>query len=419
MKKLGLKNLEELHTITLYAFAFSLPLYQKLATILLVLLVITSLFRLNNKIVADDLWPYWIPIMLYVFIGVSLFSAEAIELKYMENRASFVALPLIFLTLKITKDIFEGVIKFFIIGCVVAVSACYANAIYNSFNWVDEALVFQPVVSGNFSFFYAVVRDGNYFFSDFFSMFHDTIYFSIYLNTAIAAILSFQLHKKNKWYILAIFLYSLTIFQLSSKIGIITCFIIFAVYLFLRLKTVTQRVLAPLFIVLIGILFLQQNPRGKAMIEKFKTEGLSIDANERFGYTLRLMSWDASLELIKNKPLTGVGVADAQRALNKKYKEKEYTTPLKQNLNSHNSFIQIFLECGIIGFILLSMMLYYLYKGLSKLKARTQRFNTLFILVILMVFLFESVLNRFSGIAFFMFFYCLLINLKKHVEIRG
>lgn len=414
MEKIGSNGLQRFQKVILYAFIFSLPLFQKLATILLVLLAVISLFNLTKKI-QIDYRPYLIPAVLYVLISVSLFYSENFELKHLENRASFLALPLVFLSMKIDAQMFEKIIKYFVFGCLAAVISCYANALCNAISWIDEALVFRPVVSGDFSFFEAVVRDGNYFFSGFFSMFHDTIYFALFLNTAIVGILTFQLCKKNNWYILILLLFILTIFQLSSKIGIITCFLIFAIYLIFRTKTIIQRVLIPFTILLIGVLFFQLNPRGKSMINKFKTEGLTIEAEQRFGYTLRLMSWNASKEIIKKNPIVGVGVGDAQKVLNETYAEKGYTTPLRQNLNAHNAFIQIFLECGVFGFLLVTGMLFYLFSIRVKEERQLSEFKILFVLIVLLAFLFESVLNRFSGIVFFMFFYGLLINRYQYV----
>ncbi len=414
MKKIDSNGLYKIQKVVLYAFTFSLPLFQKLATLFLVLLTAISLLTLT-KSKSFDYKPYLIPAALYVLMGISLLYSDSFELKYLENRASLIALPLVFLSLRIEGDIFKKCIKAFVFGCLVAIAACYANAIYNSLIWVNGKLIFEPVVHGDFSFFEAVVRDGNYFFSGFFSIFHDTIYFAIFLNTAIAGMLSFQLWKKKVWDVLALLLCTLVIFQLSSKVGIISCFLVFAIHLIYRAKTRVRRILIPVAVIFFGILFFQQNPRGKSMINKFKTEGLTIEANQRFGYTLRLMSWETSLELIRENPIFGVGVADAQNLLNDKYEKKGYNTPMQQELNSHNTFFQIYLECGILGFLSILMLLYYLIRTLSKKKNDALQFNGLFILIVLLAFPFESVLNRFSGIAFFMFFYGLLINHNQHV----
>ena len=287
---------------------------------------------------------YIAPILLYLLIGISIFYSEDLEFKYLENRASLFVFPLIFITLKLNDITFKKVLNYFILGCGVAVFIYYCYAFYNSLNIIDERIVFQPVVNNEFSFFYSVVRDGNYFFSSFFSIFHDTIYFSLYMNTAVLAILTGDFLKKSIWYYVALFVFILCIFQLSSKVGIVICFLILGLYLYGKLKSNIHRIAAPLLIMLFGILFFAQNPRGKVMINKFKTEGLSINPNERFGYPLRLMSWDAAFDIIKEKPILGVGVKNAQKVLNQRYKQKGYETPYKQELNVHNAFMQIFLE---------------------------------------------------------------------------
>ena len=414
MEKQKPNGLQKLHTIILYAFVYVMPLYQKLATLLLVLLVLLSLFKLSKRIDYGD-QPYLAPVLLYILVGVSLSYSDVLQFKYLENRASLIAFPLIFLALKINGPIFQRTLKYFVLGCFTAVIVCYLNAFYNSFSWVDQKLVFHPVVNGDFNFFYAVVRDGNYFFSSFFSIFHDTIYFSIFVNTSIAIILSFSLWKKNKGYIFLLFVFTLVIFQLSSKIGIITCFLLFTTYFFEKAKTWRKKIIIPTLIVIIGGVFFLQNPRGKVMIDKFMTNGLFIDTNERFGYTLRLMSWDTAFEVIKENSLLGVGVADAQAVLNQKYAEKGYFKPFEQKLNAHNTFMQIWLECGILGFASVLAMLYYIY-SVRPIERNHTLFKTLFLLIIVVSFLFESVLNRFSGIAFFLFFYGLLINRSNYVE---
>ena len=114
MIKLYSNGLQKLNTIILYAFVFCMPLYQKLSTILLVLWVAISLFKLTkkNKI---DFRPYLIPVILYVLMGVTLFYSETVELKYLENRASFIAFPLIFTSLSLNEVIFKTIIRYFVL----------------------------------------------------------------------------------------------------------------------------------------------------------------------------------------------------------------------------------------------------------------------------------------------------------------
>lgn len=406
-EKIGIRDREKVQFFFLQVLVFILPLYQKISTLVLVSLAAFSFFQIIRK-KEFDIKRYSLPILLYVTIAFSFIYTENVESKYLEQRASLLAIPLIFATINIGSVNFRKLLQNFVWGCLIAVVFCYINALYNSISYLDGKLIFQPVVNEEFSFFYAVVRDGNYFFASFFSIFHDTIYFGIYLNTAIAIILSESLWKKSKWYFVILLLFSLAIFQLSSKIGIVTCFLIFVLYLWFRIKKISLKIGSVFLVLLAGILFFTANPRGKVMFDKISKQGITIDPSERFGYKLRLMSWDSALELIKENPVKGIGISDTQIELNKKYLSKNYSTPLKQNLNAHNTFLQAYLESGVLGLLIIMIILYNIV-NVVRHNDRTF-FGMSFFIIVFLSFLFESVLNRYSGISFFVMFYCMILN---------
>ncbi|WP_299430994.1 O-antigen ligase family protein [uncultured Maribacter sp.] len=407
-----LRGIEKWKNIILLIFSFSLPLNQKWSTILLLVLIVISLFDKKDYKLFRNI-SFILPIILYISTVASLFYSHNFELKFIEHRASLIGIPLIFLTIKIDYKAYSKILRYFVLGCLTAVFICYINALNNSFSIVDSEIKFQAVVNQEFSFLYSVVRDGNYFFSSFFSIFHDTTYFSIYLNVAIVIILFLRLWKLNKWYYLLLLLFPMVIFQLSSKVGIIILFFIFIFFIFSRIKKMSLKMALLILITILGALFFQYNPRLKSMSEKFSKEKLTINPEERFGYTLRLMSWDAALELIKENPIKGLGVGDTQIKLNEKYIKKGYATPLKQNLNAHNEFFQIFLESGLVGFLSILLILYSLFK-FSIVNNKIVFFNMCFLFIITISFLFESILNRYSGISFFTFFYYIILN--RYVE---
>lgn len=220
---------EKTWVFLLALFAFCLPLHQKWSTLVLLALVAISLFMRKEK---KTFWnaPFFLPPLLYLIIALSLLYSEQWEFRYLEQRASLVAFPIIFSAAGLIPKDRKKVYEYFILGCAAAVIICYGVAFYNSFSFLEGELVFKPVVNDEFSFMYAVVRDGNYFFSTHFSIFHQTTYFAIYLNVAIALILAFSFWKKSKIYIFLLFLFSLSIFQLSSKISILICGVIFIIY---------------------------------------------------------------------------------------------------------------------------------------------------------------------------------------------
>ena len=397
--------------LLLSLFAFTLPLYQKVSTIILVVLFLFSVIKFFIDKEYKPVLAYLFPVLLYALIIVSIFITQNFETRYLEQRAALIGLPLIFLTLKISQETLKKILEYFIYGCVLALIICYINAFNNSIQHVNGDWFFQPVVNKQFSFLQSVVREGNYFFADLFSILHDSTNMSVYFNFAITSILAFSFWKKNKVFFLILFLLTLAIFQFSSKIFIMVMFLIYAGYLFFSIKNKGLKLIIVSIMLVLGSIFLFQNPRGRVMIQKFKVEGTTFNPNERMGYALRFMSWDASLELIKEHPILGVGINNAQTALNNKYESKGYTTPLSDNLNAQNQYLQAFLETGLLGVLLILIMQFALLRMAWFNKLKSHAFLiTMFLLIITLSFLFEGMFNRYSGLAFFMFVYCLVVN---------
>jgi len=82
------------------------------------------------------------------------------------------------------------------------------------------------------------------------------------------------------------------------------------------------------------------------------------------------------------------------------------TGAYKQRLNVHNQFLETFVGQGILGDIILLLLL--IYPFIQSLKKQNYLF-ALFLLLIGINFLFESMLNRQAGVLFFAFFYSYFI----------
>ncbi|WP_158237168.1 O-antigen ligase [Aquimarina sp. MAR_2010_214] len=386
-------------------FAFSIPLLTKLSTIILIVLAIYSLFcKKNNNF---KRLPFLLFPILYILTIIFVLFSKNIDLSLLEQRASFIAFPIIFWALKIEHHEYMRILKLFVLGCVTAILICFIYAFYNSFSIVNGYIFFQPVVNEEFSFFYSVVRDGNYFFSDFFSIFHQTTYFSIYLNTAIAIILSYSLWKKHKLYLLYLILFLIGIFQLSSKAGIFTIMIISLFFIFTNIQNILSRLILVIIIIITGVFTIVNNPRGKIMVDEFFDYGISFEPSERYGFALRLMSWNSAIEILKKHPFLGVSIGDVQNELNKVYTEKGYKTPLEKRFNAHNQFLQFYLEYGLIGLISTLLILYFIV-NINKHKNNDRKLNVSIFLILFFNFFYESMINRYSGISYILFFYYLI-----------
>lgn len=119
--------------------------------------------------------------------------------------------------------------------------------------------------------------------------------------------------------------------------------------------------------------------------------------------SVRIILWTAAFQIFYKHPF-GVGTGNMDEFMNKELiilKQKELT---KQNFNPHNQFLQTAVEIGFFGLLVLfSIVFFGLYYGF---KYR----NWLLIIIIgSLIFncIFESMLQRQSGIVFYCFWICL------------
>lgn len=116
-----------------------------------------------------------------------------------------------------------------------------------------------------------------------------------------------------------------------------------ALYLVLKNKKLKIRnfyLIGFIFLILSGFIFITTN--------KFNQ---IINSDNRSSFHSRLMIWDASVEIIKDNPLLGIGPGtfqDAYLSYSKKFDEPylEWAVP-----QPHNIFLAFYLQTGIIGFL--------------------------------------------------------------------
>ena len=142
------------------------------------------------------------------------------------------------------------------------------------------------------------------------------------------------------------------------------------------------------------------------------TSSQEINKAETDGTAVRILIWKESLNIIKDNFLFGVTPGDENDVLCKAYSSNQLTGALEKQLNTHNQFLQTLLGTGLIGFVLLCVMTFgALVEGFMK------RNYLLVLLIILSIlnFLVESMLQAQSGFMFFVFFlvFFLQYNLSK------
>ncbi|MBK7182598.1 MAG: O-antigen ligase family protein [Bacteroidetes bacterium] len=120
---------------------------------------------------------------------------------------------------------------------------------------------------------------------------------------------------------------------------------------------------------------------------------------------VRMLVWGASKNIIKENIIAGVGTGDAKDALMAQYQVEGLTGAYEKGLNAHNTFLQIFVALGSIGFVLL---LINLLMPLAYCLKHPNNLYVLFLLITIFNFTVESMLETQAGVMFYAFINSLL-----------
>ena len=132
-----------------------------------------------------------------------------------------------------------------------------------------------------------------------------------------------------------------------------------------------------------------------------------VPRGEIRGNDARIILWSASAEILSEHP-NGVGVGNLPTAIEAKLLEYGQVNLAKEHLNPHNQFFHTAVETGWIGMLwLLALLLSMLWFGWK------HKQEVLILVVCAFAFngLFESMLERQSGIVFWLLWSCMLIGI--------
>lgn len=264
---------------------------------------------------------------------------------------------------------------------------------------------------------YQATGENNFFYEAFSAVLIHPGYLSMYLNFAIAWILMNLLRPKgNIPYfsfipaLAVILFFSFIIVLLSSKLGLITMALIYfgslTYYVFSRQRYLIG--IAGIFLIaLTGFCVMKFMPDTAARVNNAiaAITAPSTDSKDAESTAVRMLIWKAANEVISKNVITGVGTGDAKDALMKEYEVRDMEGALEHKLNAHNEFYQVFVALGLIGFLLLCFHLFYPIIYYSK---RGNRIYLVFLVIIILNFLIESMLEAQAGVIFFAFFNSLL-----------
>jgi O-antigen ligase len=400
----------KVYRILLPALAFSIPIYEKAAALVIVLIGLNWIaefnFREKLKQLSASSGSRLILSFAFLYI-IYLVGASYSENLYgnegawfdLEIKLSLLIFPLMVST--IHEEFFDSrtlgwIFNVFICGCLLS------------------ALLLLSVSA--FRFF----QDGNseVFFYSGLSWIHHPGYLSLYFSFAAVLLIRKIItdsHIRQTIRVImmvAVILLEIMIVLLSSKAGIIGFGLALAVVLVFYAGQNQHKGSGKItYILVFGGIFIILNLLSPPTYRRFFDAGKAIatnahpDKNAEASSEIRILIWKAAFEIIKEHPVLGVGTGDVKPALIKKYRKHGYQHAIDSNLNAHSQYLQTYIAAGILGFLALCAgLIIPLWISVKKRNLGLMVFIVLFGFHILV----ESMLERQAGVVFYAFFNSLL-----------
>lgn len=396
----------------------SLPFAKHLNSLAIGALAVSWLFSSSwkNKLAnfRKNRW-VWLFIGYYLLhlLGLAYTENTKAGLFILEKKSGMWVLPVLLASATpLSKRRFQQLLMLFVIACTIGISICLGKGLY----WL-------------------LIHDNDQFLS-----YHalsktigiHAVYFSVYLSFCVFILLRFLTDaplQLSVWLKRGLYLwtaYLMTgIFLLASKTMIIALLLCgSAAYIGYILKEKKYRHFLTYFVLLIiSIALIYKIPQTNARFQQlFQTELGVLDLEEyRYdtpfsGLSLRMVIWKYSLRILEEDQhwLTGVGPGDSQDQLDQTYREIGIYTGNPNfgdhgylGYNTHNQFLQSWLDLGLPGLLLLIAIFVLLFR-------QSLRFhNDLLALLTLLFLIFcltESALEAHHGSVFFSLFTTLLLS---------
>lgn len=345
-------------------------------------------------------------LFLWQLAGLILADSIITGLERIVKRASFVLFPAaLFSPSEKIRNKLDIILKIFVFCTIGYLLFCLVNAIDNSLVKVNGILNFRPYHPVNTweSWFTGFRLSGNV---------HPS-YLAMYVLLSVLLCIDFFFKSTKKqafWWLLIAILLFIIILLLSSRAGIISALVTIPLLLYFKLKIkYSMRYFAVTIIVFITafIFLLSFNSRIKYTLDDISRGKISQTLQD----DIRLNIWRSAFGAIKQHVLFGVGTGNASNELKNEFVKRGYTEGLYETLNAHNQFLEILLENGIIGLIIFLMIL--IYTGFISIVERNY-ILLVFVCMMIIFFLFESMLNRLAGVTFYPLFTFLLIHWQNH-----
>ena len=393
-EKFNYLNKFKILNFLLLSIPFLLPIEKTTVRFLMAIFTVACLIYGDySQLKIKKNWIKLSIVSLWVLPFIQLLLLNRID-EYLNNLITKITLFLIPILILIgyqsNKINLSGILKFFVYGTVSSCLFCLINAVIS----------------------YYFLKNDNAFTYTSLSLFHHPTYFTMYLNFVVGIIYlnnlkpikNFKL-PTNLSLIIISFLSFFILFA-SSRIGWISNILIHLFFTSCMLYNKKFSRKAIIYFLVLMIPFTTLIYTNKTIQYRF---------NEIITYTFQKVDqkkvqsstsdrkkiWSISFKLIKKKWITGYGTGQSKKVVQEQFKKDDYDFLFKKNYNSHSQYLQVFLDQGIFGFLLLVFFTF----GMLYASLKQKDFvYALFLVIMILNFMTESILERQSGVIFFAFF---------------
>lgn len=391
----------------IYGIALSIPFSVSLGNFFIILssgYAFYELIRNKLQLTQFNKFSFYFPVFYFLIIVFSALFSKNMEqgLRAVDKSLLFVLIPFTIIALYNCKYLFRRVMLVFASSTVIATIVLIIFGLYNM-----------------------AFREQSYeilFFHEFSSLYDQhPIYFALYISLSIFSITYLMdtgfLKNKRNFVFTGLSILICGLLFTASKAVIIGFTVLYIVQLKKFVKTRKSKILA--LLIFIGVLitipsisFLKNRfVEGVKFSTNFKptndlTKANVFDAEKKYEISdleLRYILTSIGLyHVINDKKIWfGYGAGDTQNRLDYYYMSYGLAPNWFEGLNLHNQYVEIIVSLGVLTFVF--FVTYLIFSFNIALKSKNNLY-TLFLILVLFAFLFESYFMRNKGIVFFIFF---------------
>lgn len=335
---------------------------------------------------------------LLLILGMFWTDNQMFGLSKLENKLTFILFPVLFKFSRINLNL-RTIFSILLLGLFVSLLFYELIGFYKSIN-------------------YPVIEHSSYLTGAKFTLFMHRGYFALYLIIGISVCISRILNKKKLIIHLLLYtFFTLGLFQTFSKAGVLCFIVIHIIYIIHTIINKWNATNKKQLVFLISISMIAILLSIKSVIVRidktiFALNNIKLEENNSVeSNQARLIMWNTSVKVIKENFFYGTGTGDYNDELIKRNKKHQNQGVVTSELNSHNQFLNTFVQLGLIGFLVLCALFY------SYFRIALYNRDLLIVMIgisYLLNFLFESIIETQSGIILFcvLFICCTSSDLK-------